>query len=154
MRELVVIAVVVFAYFLASDEARAASKDEKMCMALNIYHEARGEGSEGMIAVANVVVNRMRSKRYPSTACAVVYQHKQFSWTLDPHLKPVLHFSPEILRIASLAVSGKLKDNTGGALHFHATRIKPYWASSKRETAVIGNHVFYRPINKRKNESK
>ena len=148
MREIVVMVIVVFAYFLASNEAQAASKDEKVCMALNIYHEARGEGFEGMIAVANVVVNRMRSKRYPSTACAVIYQHKQFSWTLDPHLKPVLQFSPEILRIASLALTGKLKDNTGGALYFHAKRITPYWASSKRKTAVIGNHVFYQPINK------
>ena len=50
-------------------------------MALNIYHEARGEVTEGQIAVAQVTVNRAKDKRWPDTICGVVYQSKQFSWT-------------------------------------------------------------------------
>ena len=145
MRELAVIVIIVFAYLLAPNEALAASKEEKRCLALNIYHEARGEGLDGMMAVANVTMNRVRSSRYPASVCKVVYQPKQFSWTLDTTLTPVLHFPPEIMRIASLAVTGNLVDITRGATHFHATRIQPYWASSKRKTVTIRNHVFYKP---------
>jgi spore germination cell wall hydrolase CwlJ-like protein len=146
MREIVVMVIVVFAYLLASNEAQAAPLDEKRCLALNIYHEARGEGKEGMMAVANVTMNRVRSSAYPSTVCRVVYQHKQFSWVLDKTLKPVIHFSPEIMRIASLAITGNLVDVTRGATHFHTTSIKPYWAGSKKQTVTIGRHVFYKRV--------
>ena len=150
MRELAAIAIVVFAYFLASDEAHAASKDEKVCMALNIYHEARGEGFEGMMAVASVTMNRVKSSAYPASVCKVVYQHKQFSWVLDTRVNPVVRLTPEIMQIAKLAVTGNLVDMTRGATHFHTTKIKPYWAKHKKKTVVIGNHIFYKSTNQRK----
>ena len=53
------------------------------CLALNIYHEARGERVEGQIAVAHVTMNRVNHEKWPSTICEVVYQPKQFSWTHD-----------------------------------------------------------------------
>ena len=138
--------IVVFAYLLASNEAQAAPSDEKMCLALNIYHEARGEGKEGMMAVANVTMNRVRSSTYPSTVCRVVYQHKQFSWVLDTRVNHVVRLTPEIMRIASLAITGNLVDITRGATHFHTTAIKPYWAGSKKQTVTIGRHVFYKRV--------
>ena len=51
------------------------------CLAMNIYHESRGERLEGQIAVAQVTINRMEHTKWPSTICEVVYQPKQFSWT-------------------------------------------------------------------------
>lgn len=55
---------------------------EKKCLADNIYHEARGEGEKGWKAVAAVTINRTRHPEFPSTICGVVYQYKQFSWTI------------------------------------------------------------------------
>jgi len=52
-----------------------------VCLAMNIYHEGRGEEMRGQAAIAAVTMNRVRSARYPDTVCAVVWQRKQFSWT-------------------------------------------------------------------------
>jgi spore germination cell wall hydrolase CwlJ-like protein len=147
MKTLLAITVIVMAYLLASDEAHAGTfKAEKTCIATAIYHEARGEPLEGMIAVANVIVNRMKSKRFPAKACDVVYQRKQFSWTLFPSkLEPIEDFrNADILKIAELALLGKLVDYTNGATHYHANYVKPYWKHTKTHTVTIGNHIFYR----------
>jgi spore germination cell wall hydrolase CwlJ-like protein len=147
MKTLLAITVVAMAYLLASDEAEASSFEaEKTCVATAIYHEARGEPLEGMIAVANVIVNRMKSGLFPDKACAVVYQRKQFSWTLFPSkLEPVVDFgSSAIMKIAELALLGRLVDYTNGATHYHTTAIRPYWQHTKTYTVTIGNHIFYR----------
>jgi len=146
MRTFLTIVFVLLAYALASNDAHAISQDEKRCIADSIYHEARGEGLEGMIAVANVIVNRMRSSRYPDTACAVVYQYRQFSWTLyKSKLQPVLDYGNDYIeRIAELALQSRLIDITGGATHYHTAYVNPRWAASKKQTFVIGQHIFYR----------
>ena len=148
MKTLLAIIVVALAYLLASDEAHAkvSFEAEKTCIATAIYHEARGEPLEGMIAVANVIVNRMESRWFPSTACKVVYQRKQFSWTLFPSkLEPVEDFrNTDILKIAELALLGRLIDYTNGATHYHANYVRPYWKHTKTHTVTIGNHIFYR----------
>jgi N-acetylmuramoyl-L-alanine amidase len=147
MKTLLAITVVVIAYLLASNEAHAGTFEaEKTCIATAIYHEARGEPLEGMIAVANVIVNRMKSQWFPTKACDVVYQRKQFSWTLFPSkLEPVEDFrNTDILKIAELALLGKLIDYTNGATHYHANYVRPYWKHTKTYTVTIGNHIFYR----------
>lgn len=144
MRTFLTIVFVLLAYALASNDAHAISQDEKRCIADSIYHEARGEGLEGMIAVANVIVNRMRSSAYPNTACAVVYQYRQFSWTLYD-FKPIVDYgNKHIETIAVLALQSRLIDLTGGATHYHANYVNPRWAASKKQTFVIGQHIFYR----------
>ena len=60
------------------------------CLALNIYHEARDQSIEGQIAVAQVVLERVKSKKYPSTICEVVMQGPTYSWAED---YPVRHRS-------------------------------------------------------------
>ena len=147
MKTLLAITVIALAYLLASDEAHAGTLEaEKTCIATAIYHEARGEPLEGMIAVANVIVNRMKSQWFPSTACGVVYQRKQFSWTLFPSkLVPVVDFrNAHIMKIAELAMLGRLIDYTSGATHYHANYVSPYWKHTKTYTVTIGNHIFYR----------
>lgn len=115
------------------------------CLVVNIYHEARGEPLKGQIAVANVVMNRVASKHYPDTVCAVVFQRKQFSWTLSPSkVKALVPFDFQIYTVAAQALAGTLVDYSGGSTHFHTTAINPYWASSKTYVTTIGNHRFYR----------
>ena len=67
------------------------SSKERDCLAANIYYEARGESVKAQKAVAHVTLNRVKSKQYPKTVCAVVLQNKQFSWTMQvPKQKIVL----------------------------------------------------------------
>lgn len=53
---------------------------EVVCLALNIYHEARGEEERGRLAIAQATMNRMSDERFPRTICAVLDQPGQFSW--------------------------------------------------------------------------
>jgi N-acetylmuramoyl-L-alanine amidase len=115
------------------------------CMMANIYHEARGEALEGKIAVANVVMNRVTDKNYPNNVCDVVYQRKQFSWTLDTDkLRKRVKFDYQTYKIAMKALTGKLVDYTQGATHYHTVKVNPYWTNNKVYLTRIGNHVFYK----------
>jgi len=147
----IVIFVLAMVMLFFSADADAAPKLQKTyaaqlkCMKDVIYFEARGEGYAGKAAVANVVLNRAKSTAYPRDVCAVVYQNRQFSWTIDKskHGVRVKH-DKDIEAVASLALASLLKDNTGGATHFHTVDILPYWALSLYNTVTIGRHVFYK----------
>ena len=116
------------------------------CLSMNIYHESRGEQAQGQIAVAQVTVNRVKHRQWPSSICEVVYQPKQFSWT---HL--IKNHSPKETKawkraqvIARDVLIGNVADVTGGAVFYHANWIKnPYWAKEVTLSKVIGNHLFY-----------
>ena len=115
------------------------------CLALNIYHEARGERVEGQIAVAHVTMNRVNHEKWPSTICEVVYQPKQFSWT---HL--IKQQTPQEYRswrsakiIARDVMIGNVVDPTMGAVYYHANYVNPNWAEYVDLSKVIGNHLFY-----------
>lgn len=124
---------------------------EQRCLALAMYWEAKGEGSAGMQAVGQVVVNRIGHPGFPGTLCGVTQEGGetppcQFSWWCDGRSdKPV---EPEPWAIAQqLAIdlpSKKLKDITQGAIFFHASRIKVPWKKPRTRTVVIGRHVFYK----------
>ena len=136
------------------------------CLALNMYHEARDQGTAGVLAVSAVVLNRVRDKRFPNNICEVIYQGPvreswkrngiyfpiknkcQFSWYCDgksdtPHnekkFKKLLEISEEVLYNKMLFV-----DITDGALFYHADYITPGWAKTKQRTTEIGDHIFYR----------
>lgn len=121
---------------------------EFRCMVMALHFEARGETKTGIQAVANVIMNRVKHRRFPSTVCGVVLQkHKkvcQFSWNCDgkPDHVNMTGLDPTIRDIAFSAVITKnLKDVTGGALFFHNADV-PAWEGLNR-TAKIGNHYFY-----------
>lgn len=116
------------------------------CMAMNIYHEARGESKLGQIAVAHVTLNRVKSKLYPNTICKVVYQHGQFSWTQDNISdKPKHKKLYDKIKLLSIDImKGKYKDPTFGAMYFHTRQISPRWMNRVKRTVTIGNHIFYR----------
>lgn len=107
-----------------------------LCLALNVYHEARGEPEIGQMAVAHVTLNRL--DRYDSL-CDVVYAPHQFSWQPTPIYEPEAY-----AKALSVAVSAHwTPDPTGGATHFYAhNKVTPYWADLLEPRIVIGNHTF------------
>lgn len=121
-----------------------ATQQDVDCLAKNIYMEARGEPLEGQIAVAQVTLNRVRSKQFQNTVCGVVYANKQFSWTNNKHKKvrdQKAYDTAVTLARAVLTKSIPLPDFK--ALYFHTRQVKPYWNRKKQVVAVIGNHIFY-----------
>ena len=131
-----------------------------MCMAINMYHEAKNQSMLGQIAVGQVVMNRVEDSRFPDNVCDVVTQsvtykgtdkpvlHKcQFSWYCDglPDKPKNLKQYNEFFNFALMIVQGKLRllDITDGALWYHADYVKPSWAKHKKITTEIGDHIFY-----------
>ena len=117
---------------------------QQRCLAKNIYHESRGEPFWGKVAVAQVTLNRVRSAQYSNTVCGVVYQHAQFSWTLD-RTKRIREDDAwqEANKIAHAVLSGRLKLPNFNALYYHTHKVKPRWRKTKQVVATIGNHIFY-----------
>ncbi|HEV7478397.1 MAG TPA: cell wall hydrolase [Burkholderiales bacterium] len=115
------------------------------CLARNVYFEARGEPEAGQYAVAEVTMNRKASGRYPNTVCGVVYERQAFSWTaVDILPEPEGEAWSRAQEIAEEVYYGRHAPVLNGALFFHATYIKPDWATEKRRVARIGSHIFYR----------
>lgn len=128
-------------------------------MALNIYHEARGESTVGQYAVAHVTMNRAQT---PDNVCKVVLEKNQFSWTNQhvawKHKRPVLKKSgvptdSMAWTVAQLVAESTLSrtagDFTGGAKFYHEKSIRPSWANAKMvRLHRYGNHIFYRQENK------
>tara|TARA_B100000902_G_scaffold236234_1_gene223820 strand:- start:3335 stop:3727 length:393 start_codon:yes stop_codon:yes gene_type:complete len=120
-----------------------------LCLALNLYHEARSEDTASQIAVAEVTLNRVDSNRYPNTVCGVVKQYKQFSWYWDersdkPYEKDAFKKS---LRIAERMLKERDYYSVVGteATHYHASYIKtPYWAKKFKRLKKVGSHIFYK----------
>lgn len=124
-----------------------------MCLALNVYHEARSEPLQGQAAVAHVVLNRVASSRWPDDVCSVVHQgyekgkfRCQFTWYCDGKSdEPVeiLAWSKSML-VANQVLTGMVPDVTNGATHYHARYVNPYWSASLSKTVTYGSHLFYR----------
>ncbi len=135
-------------------EGTADVREEINCLALNIYFEARGEPTDGKIAVGHVVLNRVADKRYPDKICEVVKQggpkprHKcQFSWWCDGRSdRPRdLQAWEESQVLARVVFWGYADDPTGGALWYHADYSQPAWGRKLARGPMIGRHQFYVP---------
>jgi len=144
-----------FGLLVQSMLATQARVRELTCLARNVYYEARGESAAGRFAVAEVTMNRVASRYYPNTVCEVVYQKNwdylrkryvsAFSWTeFDSTPHPEGELWREAWEAAEEVYEGRRPPVLKGALHYHATYIKPSWARGKRPVARIGRHVFYR----------
>lgn len=119
-----------------------------LCLALNLYHEARSEDTASQIAVAEVTLNRVDSNLYPDTVCGVVKQYKQFSWYWDeksdkPYEKEAFKKS---LRIAERMLKERDYYSVVGkeATHYHASYVSPYWQNSFDRIKKVGSHIFYK----------
>ncbi|WP_323008151.1 cell wall hydrolase [Pseudorhodobacter sp.] len=131
----------------------AQGGEQWACLAKALYFEARGETVKGQFAVAEVILNRVDSRAYPNSVCAVVNQGAndrvkgcQFSFACDGRADTVgekAAFS-DAGKIARLMIDGAPRALTGGATHFHTTNVRPGWARRFPNTAKIGSHLFYR----------
>lgn len=111
-----------------------------LCLALNIYSEARGEPTAGQYEVAQVVLNRKESWRFPNTICNVVYQPNQFSWTIKTYQLKDLKALDKAINIAKDVLA--TNDNTC-VDHYHNFSVNPYWNRKMTYVYTIGNHKFY-----------
>jgi len=131
-------------------QAIELSPAEFECLAQAIYFEAGGESVAGQHAVAAVILNRMRSGRFPGTVCEVIRQTAkgtcQFSWWCDGKSDTPRDRDRWLLaeQAARDVLSGEHADRTHGALFFHASYVRPRWSKRLQKTAAIGNHIFYR----------
>jgi N-acetylmuramoyl-L-alanine amidase len=140
------LAVMVFHGKPKQQAASDLSEEDLFCMVQNVYHEARGEDALGQAAVAQVTLNRVRSPAYPDTVCGVVWQKGQFSWTEDGGSDRMTDLGAigKAVDIALAAARGRIKDPTGGALHYYAhDRVKPYWSKAGYRL-IVGEHTFVR----------
>jgi len=128
-----------------------------LCVALNVYFEARSEEFLGKIAVGSVVMNRVESPIFPDNACDVVYQaeylgqwpkrHRcQFSWFCDglADIPRETEEWAEAVTIATWVHGIGLPDITGGALWYHSNDVSPKWATT--DYLQIGSHKFYTKV--------
>ena len=108
------------------------------CLVKNVYYEARGENLMGKVAVAKVTMNRVKHPNYPKTICGVVYQRKQFSWTIKPSKAKIN--AKEWMESINAAAKGYALDGFE-ATHYHNFTVSPKW--NLQQIAVIGKHIFY-----------
>jgi spore germination cell wall hydrolase CwlJ-like protein len=121
------------------------TQKDLICLAKNIYFEARGEELTGKVAVAQVTLNRvLHASNFEKTICKVVYSKDQFSWTNNSkHVINDLARWEDSLKVAQGVLAGKLFIENFDALYFHAQYVKPQWQKTKQYLIKIGNHVFY-----------
>jgi spore germination cell wall hydrolase CwlJ-like protein len=144
------------AAMLAAAPATAAPKEEHisgsdlLCLALNVYREARNQPIEGQLAVAHVTLNRYESSDLP-TICDVVFKSGNFAWTKDPKVVqewPRDEAAWEMAqRVAHQALADPNADPVKGSTYFHTVSSEPDWAPGLVRVGRIGDHVFYRPRN-------
>jgi len=125
---------------------------EFLCLAKNIYHEAKNQSYSGMLGVGQVTLNRVKSSYWPDNICDVVYEGAerknkcQFSWVCDGQVDSVDFSSRAWAKALSAAHSTMFGtiDIVGEATHFHADYVNPYWATKLTRIIKIDNHIFYK----------
>jgi len=122
------------------------------CLTQAVYYEASNQSDDGQRAVAQVVLNRVRDRAFPSSVCGVVYQGStrstgcQFTFTCDGSLNrtPSAAGWARARVVASAALAGAVYAPVGSATFYHANYVSPWWATSMDKVATVGAHIFYR----------
>ena len=122
------------------------------CLAEALYFEARGENLNGLVGVAEVILNRVDDRRYPNSVCGVINQGTgqrfrcQFTYTCDgrPETITERRAYERVGKIARLMMNGAPRVLTQGATHYHTKAVRPKWSRVFARTATIGFHHFYR----------
>jgi N-acetylmuramoyl-L-alanine amidase len=121
--------------------------EETSCLATAVYFESKGESLEGQLAVAQVVMNRAASGRYPASLCGVVKQHAQFSFVRDGNF-PAIDANCTAWRkaraIARIAEKRLVAGLASDVLWYHADYVAPRWRQALVRVEQIGAHIFYR----------
>lgn len=130
---------------VASQDAPDALDGDLRCLAEAVYYESKGEPLSGQLAVAEVILNRTQSGRFPKTVCSVIKQAGQFSFVRGGELPDVPTGSSAFrtaVAIAQVAMNDDWDSEAKDALYFHARSRAPGWRMTR--VTSIGNHVFYR----------
>ena len=137
--------------FDLSDDPGLNHRRALLCLTQAVYYEAGFEPVTGRRAVAQVVLNRMRHPAFPKSVCGVVYQGSrspvcQFSFVCDGSLTraPAASAWRQAHEIAAAALAGQVESSVGGATHYHANYVAPYWAPKLHKITQMGAHIFYR----------
>jgi N-acetylmuramoyl-L-alanine amidase len=132
--------------WIEKQKAGAATQEtaELRCLSENVYYEARGEELVGQYAVAEVTMNRVASNNFPNSVCGVVHQQGAFSWTYETGMRQPYGYEWRRARAVAESVYDNIESPlVNGALYYHATRITPAWAATRRQVAIVGRHMFY-----------
>lgn len=123
-----------------------------LCLAVNIYHEARSETIPGQYAVALVTMNRAGHDH--TKVCHEIFKPQQFSWTggvtrissgwsIPKSMTPTGDAWDRAVRISAWTLAGNMPDFTRGSTHYHTKAVRPVWAAKLHKTKEIGFHKFY-----------
>jgi spore germination cell wall hydrolase CwlJ-like protein len=137
--------------FRAIDPKSGAYATAKKCLTQAIYYEAGNQPRDGKLAVAQVVLNRVRHPAYPHSVCEVVYEGWnsgtcQFTFVCDGSLlhAPAPALWREAEDVATEALAGETEQAVGSATNYHADYVLPRWAYTLPKIAQLGAHIFYR----------
>ncbi len=123
----------------------AVLDSEAHCLAGTVYFESKGKSLAGQLAVAEVVLARKSSGRFPSSICGVVYQKSQFSFVRGGKMPPINTGGQQwknAVAIAQIALNDGWASPVAGALFFHAKYVSPGW--KLKRIGSIDQHIFYR----------
>jgi spore germination cell wall hydrolase CwlJ-like protein len=125
---------------------------QELCLAQAVYFEARGEPLIGQVAIAEVIMNRIQSRKYPNTACGVVFQNKQmrnrcqFSFACDGKTDRPTNITSweQSLKVVALVLKGERSGVAKSATHYHADYVTPSWRLRLNKVGEVGRHIFYK----------
>jgi len=134
-------------------QPKASGDGAWKCLTEALYFEARGENARGLFAVAEVIMNRVDSQRFPNSVCGVINQGTgqrfrcQFTYTCDGRAERIDEPAAwdRVGKVARAMLDGAPRPLTKGATYYHATWVRPDWSRTFERTAAIGVHYFYRP---------
>lgn len=134
-------------------QPKPTGDEQWRCLSEALYFEARGETVKGQFAVAEVILNRVESARFPSTPCGVIKQGTgrkyqcQFTYTCDGYKDVIAEKQAyeRVSKVARAVLDGAVDDPlTFGATHYHTKQVRPGWSRVYKKTTSIGVHIFYR----------
>lgn len=134
---------------------KMVDEKELMCLAKNVFFEARGTDKQEEIKIINVTTNRVKSKMFPKTYCGVVYDHKQFSWTINLVKHDINRFIKKVVEYKAWEAAQKMarfeleygyKDTTSGSLLYHTPGVNPKWCRNGKTKMVMATnyHMYYK----------
>lgn len=131
-------------------------EQEKQCIREALYHEARGEGKEGMLAVMSVIHNRTKARGFPESYCKVIHQPLQFSYRngtqpgIHIEIKPVKPSDKVAYTLASIiaedVTTGRFEplSELSDVLWYHTKDVKPKWSKTMQKVRTIAKHQFFK----------
>tara|TARA_R110000751_G_scaffold858_4_gene2891 strand:- start:224 stop:706 length:483 start_codon:yes stop_codon:yes gene_type:complete len=156
MKFLIFTLMVLSVIFQATRTKAQSYVKEATCLIEALYFEARGENFSGQLAVATVVLNRVKHSKYPNTICSVVHEGKYkeskpvkhkcaFSYYCDGKSETMIDLDAiaSSEEVAYFVMQGGRIQGLETSLHYHATYVNPYWNRDFKRLMQIGNHIFY-----------